>query len=70
MRDSNPITGLVGIIRNQSVKQTREALVMLAKIPESPEKKALLSRLKTADEKIRKQLDFVEKLDRLLKKYT
>jgi len=69
MRDPNPITGIISIVRNESIRQTREALVLFAQMPKTPETRELLNRLKIADQKIKKQLDFVEKLDRLVKKY-
>jgi hypothetical protein len=63
------IQTIVELARDAQLKQTKEAIVMLAKLPKTPETKELLKRLRVADEKIKKQCDFVLKLDRLVRKY-
>lgn len=67
--ESNLLGAIVTNARGTQVKQTCEAIVMLATIPDSPEKNELLQRLKIADQKIKTQFDFVEKLTRIITKY-
>ena len=70
MEQLNPISKIIDLARDAQIKQTREAIIMLHKLPKTPETRELLNRLRIADEKIKNQLKFVEKLDRLLRKYT
>lgn len=69
MQELNIIQAIIDLARDAQIKQTREALIMLHELPKTPENRELLTRLKIADQKIKNQLNSVERLDRLVRKY-
>ncbi len=66
MTQINPIQAILALARNAQLQSTKEALIIIHNLPKTEEAKELLKRLKVADQKIKSQLDFIEKLDRLI----
>lgn len=69
MEDSNLIPSIIELARDAQIKQTKEVLLLIKDLTETPEIIELKTRLRIADEKINRQCDFVLKLDRLVRKY-
>lgn len=68
-KEINPICAIVELARDAQLKQTKEVLQMIKDMPQTPEIELLKERLRIADLKINKQLDFILRVDRIAKKY-
>lgn len=69
MRKLNLTQAIVELARDAQIKQTKEVLQLIKDLPETPEIMQLKDRLRIADLKINKQLDFILRVDRLANKY-